>query len=192
MESLQATDPRQIGEYRLLGRLGKGGMGSVYLAQSPRGRTIAIKVVRSELAEQPDFRRRFEREVRAARQVGGEWTAPVLDADTDATQPWLATGFVLGIPLHEAVEERLERLPERTVRILGKRMVLVLGSVHRAGLIHRDVKPSNILITVDGPQLIDFGIARALESGGTHSSCGPAPLSARLPSCRLSRRAVSG
>ncbi|WP_448331654.1 serine/threonine-protein kinase [Streptomyces sp. DSM 41534] len=166
MESLQATDPRQIGEYRLLGRLGKGGMGSVYLAQSPRGRTIAIKVVRSELAEQPDFRRRFEREVRAARQVGGEWTAPVLDADTDATQPWLATAFVLGIPLHEAVEERLERLPERTVRILGKRMALVLGSVYRAGLIHRDVKPSNILITVDGPQLIDFGIARALESGG--------------------------
>ncbi|MER7877417.1 phosphotransferase [Streptomyces solisilvae] len=187
MESLQATDPRQIGEYRLLGRLGKGGMGSVYLAQSPRGRTVAIKVVRGELAGQPDFRR-FEREVRAARQVGGEWTAPIPMRLSRGSRPVSSPG----IPLHEAVEERLERLPERTVRILGKRMVLVLGSVHRAGLIHRDVKPSNILITVDGPQLIDFGIARALESGGTHSSCGPVPLSARLPSCRLSRRAASG
>ncbi|MDJ1132775.1 serine/threonine-protein kinase [Streptomyces iconiensis] len=163
MEPLRATDPRQIGEYRLLGRLGAGGMGSVYLAQSPRGRTVAVKLVRSDLAERTDFRRRFEREVRAARKVGGEWTAPVLDAETDAEQPWLATGYIPGIPLHDAVEGQSDPLPARTVRILANRLALALGSVHEAGLIHRDVKPSNILVTIDGPRLIDFGIAWALE-----------------------------
>ncbi|MFG3258446.1 serine/threonine-protein kinase [Streptomyces sp. NPDC048172] len=163
MDALRAGDPRQIGEYRLLGRLGEGGMGSVYLAQSSRGRTVAVKLVRSDLAERADFRRRFAREVRAARQVGGEWTAPVLDAEPDAPQPWLATGYLPGVPLDDAVRAQSEPLPERTVRILLNRLALALGSVHGAGLIHRDVKPSNVLVTLDGPRLIDFGIARALE-----------------------------
>ncbi|GAA2095407.1 hypothetical protein GCM10009801_64160 [Streptomyces albiaxialis] len=166
MEALRAGDPRQIGDYRLLGRLGEGGMGSVYLAQSLRGRTVAVKLVRSDLAEEPDFRRRFAREVRAARQVGGEWTAPVLDAEPDAPRPWLATGYLPGVPLDDAVRAQSEPLPERTVRILLNRLALALGSVHGAGLIHRDVKPSNVLVTLDGPRLIDFGIARALEPVG--------------------------
>ena len=167
LRSLHTGDPERIGAYRLLGRLGEGGMGRVYLAQSPRGRTVAVKLVRHELAEHPEFRRRFEQEVGAARRVGGEWTAPVLDADTEAEQPWVATGYIPGISLHEAVAGRAggrAALPERTLRILANRLALALGAVHEAGLIHRDVKPSNILVTIDGPRVIDFGIARALET----------------------------
>ncbi|GAA2627078.1 serine/threonine-protein kinase [Streptomyces axinellae] len=166
MRALRAEDPERIGEYRLLGRLGEGGMGCVYLAQSPRGRTVAVKLVRRELAGHAEFRRRFEQEISAARRVGGEWTAPVLDADPDAAQPWVATGYIAGISLHEAVagRGRHTRLPERTLRILANRLGLALRAIHGAGLVHRDVKPSNILVTIDGPRVIDFGIARALET----------------------------
>ncbi|WP_344533195.1 serine/threonine-protein kinase, partial [Streptomyces albiaxialis] len=169
MRSLGPGDPERIGDYRLLGRLGEGGMGRVYLAQSPRGRTVAVKLVRPDLAAHEEFRSRFEREVAAARRVGGEWTAPVLDADTGADEPWVATGYIPGISLHEAVAGREEALPERTLRILANRLALALGAVHEAGLVHRDVKPSNILVTIDGPRVIDFGIARALETvAGAH------------------------
>ncbi|MET9857982.1 protein kinase [Streptomyces smyrnaeus] len=164
MRSLRADDPERIGEYRLLGRLGEGGMGSVYLAQSPRGRTVAVKLVRRELSEHAEFRHRFEQEVGAARRVGGEWTAPVLDADTEADPPWVATGYIPGITLYEAVAGREAPLPVRTLRILANRLARALGAIHEAGLIHRDVKPSNILVTIDGPRVIDFGIARALET----------------------------
>ncbi|WP_239501959.1 serine/threonine-protein kinase [Streptomyces qinglanensis] len=164
MRSLRADDPERIGQYRLLGRLGEGGMGSVYLAQSPRGRTVAVKLVRPELAGHAEFRHRFEQEVGAARRVGGEWTAPVLDADTEADPPWVATGYIPGITLYEAVADRRTPLPARTLRILANRLARALGAVHEAGLVHRDVKPSNILVTIDGPRVIDFGIARALET----------------------------
>ncbi|MFI8851054.1 protein kinase [Streptomyces sp. NPDC053499] len=164
MRSLRADDPERIGDYRLLGRLGEGGMGSVYLAQSPRGRTVAVKLVRRELSEHEEFRHRFEQEVGAARRVGGEWTAPVLDADTEADPPWVATGYIPGITLYEAVAGRKSPLPVRTLRILANRLARALGAIHEAGLIHRDVKPSNILVTIDGPRVIDFGIARALET----------------------------
>ncbi|MFE0874997.1 serine/threonine-protein kinase [Streptomyces smyrnaeus] len=164
MRSLRADDPERIGEYRLLGRLGEGGMGSVYLAQSPRGRTVAVKLVRRELSEHAEFRHRFEQEIGAARRVGGEWTAPVLDADTEADPPWVATGYIPGITLYEAVAGRKAPLPVRTLRILANRLARALGAIHEAGLIHRDVKPSNILVTIDGPRVIDFGIARALET----------------------------
>ncbi|WP_431984037.1 serine/threonine-protein kinase [Streptomyces qinglanensis] len=164
MRSLRADDPERIGRYRLLGRLGEGGMGSVYLAQSPRGRTVAVKLVRPELAGHAEFRHRFEQEVGAARRVGGEWTAPVLDADTAADPPWVATGYIPGITLYEAVAGRGTPLPARTLRILANRLARALGAVHEAGLVHRDVKPSNILVTIDGPRVIDFGIARALET----------------------------
>jgi serine/threonine protein kinase len=164
MKSLRADDPERIGDYRLLGRLGEGGMGSVYLAQSPRGRTVAVKLVRRELSEHAEFRRRFQQEVSAARRVGGEWTAPVLDADTEAEPPWVATGYIPGITLYEAVAGRKSPLPVRTLRILANRLARALGAIHEAGLIHRDVKPSNILITIDGPRVIDFGIARAMET----------------------------
>ncbi|MFG2557652.1 serine/threonine-protein kinase [Streptomyces sp. NPDC048496] len=175
MEKLGSADPQRIGAYRLLGRLGAGGMGQVYLARSDRGRTVAIKLVRRELAEQQEFRDRFRQEVQAARQVGSVWTAPVLDADTEAAVPWVATGYVAGPSLQVTVSGRAGApvgpssgafgpLPERSVHILGAGLTRALQAIHSAGLIHRDLKPSNILLTIDGPRVIDFGIARALDT----------------------------
>ncbi|WP_086883876.1 protein kinase domain-containing protein [Streptomyces rhizosphaericus] len=166
MEDLGAEDPRWIGEYRLLRRLGAGGMGRVFLAHSSRGRTVAVKLVQTELAQQAEFRRRFKQEVRAAQRVGGAWTAPVLDADTEAATPWVATGYIAGPSLHAIVAES-GRLPERTVRILAHGLTQALHDIHDAGLVHRDLKPSNVLVTIDGPRVIDFGIARALDAVGT-------------------------
>jgi hypothetical protein len=164
MEELRTDDPRWIGSYRLLGRLGTGGMGRVFIARSERGRTVAVKLVRAELAEQDEFRTRFRREVRAARQVGGRWTAPVLDADTEAEIPWVATGYVAGPSLHQVVGKDYGPLPERSVRVLAAGLAHALSDIHAAGLVHRDLKPSNVMITIDGPRVIDFGIARALET----------------------------
>ncbi|MFF2411338.1 protein kinase [Streptomyces sp. NPDC058092] len=175
MEKLGPADPQRIGAYRLLGRLGAGGMGQVYLARSDRGRTVAIKLVRGDLAEQGEFRDRFRQEVRAARQVGSAWTTPVLDADTEAAVPWVATGYVAGPSLQATVSGRAGAraeaasgtygpLPERSVHILGAGLAHALQAIHAAGLIHRDLKPSNILLTIDGPRVIDFGIARALDT----------------------------
>ncbi|GAB2784674.1 protein kinase domain-containing protein [Streptomyces daliensis] len=164
MQSLGADDPRVIGGHRLLGRLGEGGMGRVYLARSERGRTVAIKVVRSELARQTDFRRRFRREIEAAARVGGEWTAPVLDADTESATPWVATGYIAGPSLAEVVGDTYGPLPERTLTALASGLVQSLRAIHSAGLVHRDLKPANILVTLDGPRVIDFGIARALDA----------------------------
>ncbi|MEU3266384.1 serine/threonine-protein kinase [Streptomyces bacillaris] len=174
MDKLGPDDPYRIGAYRLLGRLGEGGMGQVFLARSDRGRTVALKLVRRELAEQPEFRARFRQEVRAAHQVGGAWTAPVLDSDTEAPIPWVATGYVAGPSLHRIVSGRpgapltdsgaYGPLPTRSVQLLGSGLAHALQHIHRAGLIHRDLKPSNVLLTIDGPRVIDFGIARALES----------------------------
>ncbi|MFF4229073.1 serine/threonine-protein kinase [Streptomyces sp. NPDC001820] len=164
MEQLAPGDPQHIGDYRLLARLGAGGMGQVFLARSDRGRTVAVKLVRQELAEQEEFRSRFRQEVRAALRVGGEWTAPVLDADTEARIPWVATGYIAGPALHTVVSGDHGPLPERSVRILASGLAHALHNIHAADLIHRDLKPSNILITIDGPRVIDFGIARALET----------------------------
>ncbi|MET8172909.1 protein kinase domain-containing protein [Streptomyces clavifer] len=174
MEKLGSGDPQRIGSYRLLGHLGAGGMGQVFLARSDRGRTVAIKLVRPELAAEQQFRDRFRAEVQAARRVGGAWTAPVLDADTEAAVPWVATGYVAGPALQQIVSGRpgapvsesgaYGPLPERSVRILGAGLAGALQDIHRAGLIHRDLKPSNVLMTIDGPRVIDFGIARALET----------------------------
>ncbi|WP_406343765.1 serine/threonine-protein kinase [Streptomyces sp. NBC_00648] len=164
MEKLGAGDPQRIGAYRLLARLGAGGMGQVYLARSDRGRTVAVKLVRQELAEREEFRGRFRQEVQAARRVGGQWTAPVLDADTEAAVPWVATGYVAGPSLQAVVSGDHGPLPERSVRILARGLTHALQDIHTAGLIHRDLKPSNVLVTIDGPRVIDFGIARALET----------------------------
>ncbi|MEV1047611.1 serine/threonine-protein kinase [Streptomyces sp. NPDC049916] len=164
MRGLGDGVPGRIGGYRLLGRLGAGGMGDVYLARSDRGRTVAVKLVRAELAAQEEFRTRFRHEVRAARRVGGFWTAPVLDADTEAVVPWVATGYVAGPSLRQVVGEDFGPLPERSVRTLAAGLALALRDIHRAGLVHRDLKPSNVLVTIDGPRVIDFGIARALET----------------------------
>ncbi|MFI1468437.1 serine/threonine-protein kinase [Streptomyces wuyuanensis] len=171
MQPLEAGEPRTIGAYRLLGRLGAGGMGRVYLARSEGGRTVAVKVVHPHFALDEQFRARFRREVEAARRVGGAWTAPVLDADPDAPVPWVATGFVAGPALGAAVAGH-GPLPEHTVRTLGAGLAEALAAVHALGLVHRDVKPSNVLLTLDGPRLIDFGIARATDGTASLTSTG--------------------
>ncbi|WP_432163294.1 protein kinase domain-containing protein [Streptomyces tendae] len=162
METLQSDDPRELGSYRLLRRLGAGGMGRVYLARSPGGRTVAVKVVRPDLAADHDFRERFRHEVEIAKAVSGRFTAPVADADPDAPLPWLATSYVLGPDLTDVVAVH-GALPERTVRALAAGLAAALRDIHAAGLVHRDLKPSNVLLAADGPRLIDFGIARAVD-----------------------------
>ncbi|WP_333740983.1 serine/threonine-protein kinase [Streptomyces sp. IBSBF 2806] len=164
MEKLGPGDPQRIGGYRLLARLGAGGMGRVYLARSDRGRTVAVKLVRRELAAREEFRARFRQEVRNAQRVGGFWTAPVLDADTEAAVPWVATGYVAGPSLQQVVSHDHGPLPERSVRILAAGLAHALTNIHAAGIVHRDLKPSNVMVTIEGPRVIDFGVARALES----------------------------
>ncbi|MFD3665926.1 bifunctional serine/threonine protein kinase/MFS transporter [Streptomyces sp. NPDC058659] len=169
MEQLTEQDPTHIGPYRLIARLGEGGMGLVYLGRSDLGRTVAVKVVQADHAHHPEFRKRFAREVAAARRVGGNWTAAVLDADTEAAVPWVATQYIPGPDLTTVVGKDFGPLPEHSVHTLANRLALALQAVHEAGLIHRDLKPSNVLVTVDGPRVIDFGIARALDSIGGDS-----------------------
>ncbi|GAA1984851.1 serine/threonine-protein kinase [Kitasatospora viridis] len=171
MEALGPQDPRQVGEYRLLRRLGAGGMGTVYLGRNTGGRTVAVKVVHGEFAQDEEFRRRFRQEVRAARTVGGRWTAPVLDADTEGPLPWVATGYVAGPALGQAVRE-FGPLNGAAVRTLGAGLADALGAVHGLGLVHRDVKPSNVMLALDGPRLIDFGIARAMDAAGALTQSG--------------------
>ncbi|MFI8995449.1 serine/threonine-protein kinase [Streptomyces sp. NPDC053542] len=169
LKGLTTEDPRTIGDYRLLGRLGTGGMGRVYLARSEGGRTVAVKLVKAELAVEQEFRDRFRAEVAAARRVGGRWTAPVLDADTEAQVPWVATGYIAGPSLSEVVEGTYGPLPEYSVRRLAYGLSSALLDIHGVGLVHRDLKPSNVLLTIDGPRVIDFGIARALDAVSEHT-----------------------
>ncbi|MEV5015881.1 protein kinase [Streptomyces sp. NPDC053780] len=159
---LEVGDPERVGPYRIAARLGSGGMGRVYLARSPGGRVTAVKVVHEELAEDPAFRRRFGREVAAARRVRGPFTAPVADADPDGDLPWLATGYVPGVPLGKAVAAH-GPWPEPSVRALGAGLAEALAAIHRAGVVHRDLKPSNVLLAPDGPRVIDFGISVAAD-----------------------------
>ncbi|WP_433621713.1 protein kinase domain-containing protein [Nocardia sp. CA-120079] len=161
MRPLGTDDPTRIGDYRLLGLLGAGGMGRVYLGRSAGGRTVAVKVIRPDLIGN-EFRERFRREVTAARRVGGKFTAPVLDADVDSTPPWLATGYVAGFSLTDAVEQ-FGTFSESTLLVLAHGLAEALIAVHGAGIVHRDLKPSNVLLAVDGPKVIDFGIARGAE-----------------------------
>ncbi|WP_051742160.1 PQQ-binding-like beta-propeller repeat protein [Kitasatospora sp. MBT66] len=177
MEQLGPTDPRRAGPYVLAGRLGAGGMGAVYLGRAAGGRTVAVKVVRPELAGDGSFRARFRQEVAAARRVSGAFTAPVVDADTEAAMPWMATAFVAGVPLQRAVSAH-GPLPEGTLRTLVAGLAEALGEIHRAELIHRDLKPGNVLLALDGPHVIDFGISRAADDTGlttTGSVIGSAP-----------------
>ncbi|MEU3612054.1 PQQ-binding-like beta-propeller repeat protein [Streptomyces sp. NPDC006872] len=162
MKPLRPEDPEQLGPYRLLARLGAGGMGRVYLARSSAGRTVAVKVIRPEMAEDKNFRIRFRREVAAAAAVGGVYTAPVVDAAPDDETPWLATVYVPGPTLAEAVAAH-GPLPVETVLALGAGISEALIAVHAEGLVHRDLKPSNVLLAEDGPRVIDFGIVRARD-----------------------------
>jgi predicted Ser/Thr protein kinase len=163
MEPLTRDDPAQIAGYRLHARLGAGGMGRVYLAYTPGGRPVALKVVRTELGDQEDFRIRFSHEVEAAQRVHGLYTAQLLDADPAAVPPWLVTAYVPGPSLQQAVTEH-GPMPAETVFGLIGGMAEALLVIHSVGVVHRDLKPSNVILAPDGPRVIDFGIARALEA----------------------------
>jgi serine/threonine kinase PknH len=163
MQPLTDADPGEIAGYRIGGRLGTGGMGRVYLAFTDGGRPVALKVIRPELGEDPEFRHRFRQEIAAARRVHGLYTAQVLDADPDATPPWLVTAYVPGPSLQETVASH-GPMPPGTVLLMMAGVAEALRAIHAAGVVHRDLKPSNVLLAPDGPRVIDFGIAWAAEA----------------------------
>lgn len=169
-QPLQTDDPSVVAGYRLAARLGAGGMGRVYLSHTQGGRPVALKVVRPELADDPDFRRRFRREITAARRVRGAYTAELIDADADGVPPWLATLYVPGPSLAEAVARR-GPLPVSAVLWLMAGVAEALQAIHAEGIVHRDLKPSNVLLAADGPRVIDFGIALAAD-GTSYTATG--------------------
>lgn len=158
MDPLRPGDPRSVGRYRLIGRLGEGGIGVVFLGLSPGGRQVAVKLIHPGHAD-PRFRERFAREIEAARQVGGFHTAPVIDADPTADSPWVVTVYIQGPSLQDAVE-RAGPFGLEQVRALGAGLAEGLAAIHAVGLVHRDLKPSNVIMAENGPRIIDFGIAR--------------------------------
>jgi serine/threonine protein kinase len=162
MRPLRPDEPPAIGPYRLVGVIGSGGMGRVFLGIAPDGRLAAVKQVLAGIADDPGFRSRFAREVDASRRVSGAHTAPVLDADPAAGTPWLASLYVPGPSLQQAVDS-YGPLPDPALRRLAVGLASALAEIHRAGLIHRDLKPGNVLLTDDGPRVIDFGIAHVLH-----------------------------
>jgi serine/threonine protein kinase len=184
-----AGDPERVGRYQVLGRLGSGGMGTVYLARlaGPAGNgrpgggdpagsgsgggPVALKVVHPELAADPEFRARFRDEVAAARRVAPFCTARVLDADPDANPPYLVTEYVDGLPLGRIVADR-GALGDSTVHGLALGVAAALTAIHGAGLVHRDLKPANVLLSLSGPRVIDFGIAHALDSTARRTMAG--------------------
>ncbi|MFE4215900.1 serine/threonine-protein kinase [Streptomyces sp. NPDC056844] len=162
-QPLAGDDPATIAGYRIAAKLGVGGMGKVYLSYTPGGRPVAIKVIRPEFGEDAEFRRRFAQEVQSAQRVQGLFTAPVIDADTKGAQPWLATAYVPGPSLADAVAAH-GALPVQAVLLLIAGMAEALHVIHGAGIVHRDLKPSNVLLAADGPRVIDFGIAYAADA----------------------------
>jgi hypothetical protein len=162
MRPLSGDDPVQIGRYRLRSRLGAGGMGRVYLAFTPAGRPVALKVVRPELSHDQEFRARFHQEIQAAQRVRGLYTAELVDADPDADPPWLATAYVQGPSLQQVVDERGPMTEAEAFQLIAG-VAEALQAIHSVNVVHRDLKPSNVVLGPDGPRVIDFGIARALE-----------------------------
>ncbi|MEV5975602.1 serine/threonine-protein kinase [Streptomyces sp. NPDC052114] len=162
---LRDSDPDRIGGYPIEDRLGSGGMGVVYLARSASGRRLALKVVHGQYADDQEFRTRFRREVAAARQVSGAFTAPVVDADADAPSPWMATVYIPGENLGGHVR-REGPLPLERLRELAAGLTEALRDIHRVGVVHRDLKPANVMLAEDGPRVIDFGVSRAAEALG--------------------------
>ncbi|MCA1275348.1 serine/threonine protein kinase, partial [Streptomyces sp. 7G] len=160
---MSAEDPREIGGYRLQARLGSGGMGVVYLAHTRGGRPIALKAVREDFAADHGFRLRFADEVASARRIHGLFTAQVIDSGVDDPVPWLATAYVPGPSLEQAVRHH-GPLPPRAVLLLMAGIAEALQAIHGAGVVHRDLKPANVLLAEDGPRVIDFGIARAADA----------------------------
>ncbi|WP_199748149.1 serine/threonine-protein kinase [Actinomadura sp. WAC 06369] len=176
MQALEPGDPRSVETsgrvYRLVARLGSGGMGTVYLGRSAAGRAVAVKIVHPEFAADARFRERFRREAELSGTVGGGFTAPVVDAAPDARPPWLATEFVPSVPLRDAVRSG-GALPPDAVRRLAAGVAEALVEIHGAGVVHRDLTPANVLLAADGPRVIDFGIARALDAATITSAGTP-------------------
>ncbi|MGH3231159.1 MAG: serine/threonine-protein kinase, partial [Streptosporangiaceae bacterium] len=170
-EPLRRWDPERIGPYVILGRLGAGAMGQVYLGRSAAGRLVAVKTIKVDLAEEAGFRTRFAQEVAAARRVSGFFTAAVVEADPEADLPWLATAYVPAPSLARLVKA-CGPLPVGTVQWLAAGCAEALESIHGVGLVHRDLKPSNVLVAPDGPRVIDVGVARAAERMGLTTSRG--------------------
>ncbi|WP_230202764.1 protein kinase domain-containing protein [Parafrankia discariae] len=166
LSPLDADDPREVGPFRLRGRLGSGGMGAVYLGHSPGQRPVAVKVIRADMASDGEFRRRFEREVAAMGRVNSLFTAPLIAADVIAARPWLATAYIHGPTLRDSVL-RNGPLPPSSLLRLAAGVTEALVAIHGAGIVHRDLKPANVLLAIDGPRVIDFGIARAAEHAGS-------------------------
>ncbi|GEM34688.1 hypothetical protein NN3_56950 [Nocardia neocaledoniensis NBRC 108232] len=188
MKSLGPQDPPALGRYRLLAVIGRGGMGQVLLGRGPDGRLVAVKRIHPHLTGNPEFRARFRREVEASRQVTGAYTAGVVDHDADAETPWLASEFIAGPSLQEAVGE-FGRLTVSGLKLLATGLAMALIEIHRTGLVHRDLKPSNVLLTNEGPRVIDFGIARAMTDDITLTATGavigsPAYMSPEQAECR--------
>ena len=163
MRSLQPGDPANVGPYQLIARLGEGGMGTVFLARSPGARLAALKLIKRDYAADPGFRARFRREITAAGRVSGLYTAPMQAADADAAQPWFAAAYIPAPTLDEAVGT-IGPMPEPAVRTLGAGLAEALQAIHAAGLVHRDLKPGNILLAEEGPKIIDFGVAKAADA----------------------------
>src|ERR1700683_5005140 len=188
MEQLKPGDPSRVGNYRLIGRRGEGGMGQVFLGLSPGGRQVAVKIIHPGYASDKQFRWRFAGEIEAARRVGGFHTASVVDADPGADPPWMVTAFIHGPSLQQAVAEGGPFSLERVCR-LGAGLAEGLAAIHACGLVHRDLKPSNVILADDGPRIIDFGIAKAAGSSamttagvvvGTYSYMSPEQVEGHL------------
>ncbi|MGW0839233.1 protein kinase domain-containing protein [Streptomyces sp. NPDC002787] len=161
--ALHSDDPRSVGGYKVVDRLGNGGMGVVYRARARSGREVAVKVVHAQYAQDAVFRTRFRQEIEAVRKVSGAFTAAVVDSDPEAARPWMATQYVPGRSLAQRIHDR-GPLRDTELRSLALGLVEALRDIHRAGVVHRDLKPANVLMAADGPRVIDFGISRAAEN----------------------------
>ncbi|MFE1167451.1 serine/threonine-protein kinase [Nocardiopsis sp. NPDC058789] len=159
---LTSTDPTRIGPYQTLKRLGAGGMGVVYAAHAAGGELVAVKLIHPEYAADEEFRARFTREVELLRRVGGACAVPLLDADTDADRPWLVTPLVRGMTL-SAYMRKHGALEEQLLIGLAAGVAEALAQIHEAGIAHRDLKPANIVLSPEGPRVLDFGVARAVD-----------------------------
>ncbi|NRQ37952.1 serine/threonine protein kinase [Nonomuraea sp. NN258] len=166
MSELRADDPRQLGSYRLSKRLGQGGQGVVFLGHAPNGAQVAIKLLHASMSSDPQVRRRFLGEVEAVRRVAPFCTAQVLDADLDGDRPYLVSEYVDGPSLREHVIANGPRLGGSLDR-LAIGTATALGAIHRAGVVHRDLKPGNVLLSLDGPRVIDFGVSRLMDTAAT-------------------------
>ncbi|QYC39507.1 Serine/threonine-protein kinase AfsK [Nonomuraea coxensis DSM 45129] len=183
MSELRPDDPRHLGSYRLSRRLGQGGQGVVYLGHSPQGAQVAVKLLHAGLAADPVVRRRFLGEVEAVRRVAAFCTAQLLDADLEGDRPYLVSEYVEGPSLGEHVTARGPRLGGSLDR-LAIGTATALGAIHRAGVVHRDFKPGNVLLGLDGPRVIDFGVSRLVSTAVT-TGLSPVGTPAYLPPERI-------